>query len=348
MKNIIFVIVVTLFGIMTSVVDTFAQGFGEIGPITAQIIERGELVCGINSALPGFSLLDETTNTYRGFDIDICRAVAAAVLGDPDAISFREVAATERDAVLASGEVDLLSRNTTWTLQRDGAWNVTFAPIVFYDGQGIMVREDSGIVSIADLDGTTICTNTGTTTENNINDVMLSMDLDFTLEALGELEEAYEAFFSGRCDVITTDRSGLIAQRAIQQNPSQFVILDNVISKEPLSPVTSQRDPQFADIVRWTIYGMINAEELGINSENVDTFLDSDSPAIQRLFGIGGTPSGDYLGIQNDFMMLVILEVGNYGEVYERNLGSATPYNLPRGLNSLYTEGGLIYAPPFR
>lgn len=347
MKTVLAMIIVFTGGLLaTQTVQT--QGFGEVGPTTAQIIERGELICGVNSSLPGFSLLDEVNRTYVGFDVDICRAVAAAILGDADAVSYREVNATERADVLASGEVDLLSRNTTWTLDRDTGWDVTFAPIVFFDGQGLMVQAESGIESISDLDSTTICTNSGTTTEQNINDMMTVMGFAFTLQTYEELSAAYEGFFNGECDVMTTDRSGLIAQRAVSRNPGRLVILDDVLSKEPLSPATAQNDPHFADVVRWTIYGMINAEELEITSENLDTFMESDSPAIQRLLGIGGTPSGDYLGIPNDFMVTVLGQVGNYGEVYARNLGPDTPYDLPRGLNNLYTNGGLIYAPPFR
>ncbi|MEM6527570.1 MAG: amino acid ABC transporter substrate-binding protein [Chloroflexota bacterium] len=347
MKNTL-VPVMLIIGCLLAVHPGHAQGFGEIGPITAQIIERGELVCGVNSALPGFSSLDEANLTYVGFDVDICRAVAAAILSDAEAVSFREVAATERAEVLASGEVDLLSRNTTWTLERDTGWDVTFAPIVFYDGQGLMVRADADYASVNDMNGATICINAGTTTEQNIRDVTQMLGLSVTLQTYDSLEAAYEAFFDEMCDVITADRSGLIAQRATNQTPGQFVILDDVLSREPLSPATAQRDPQFADVVRWTIYGMINAEELGISSENVDTFTDSDSPAVQRLLGIGGTPAGDYLGIPNDFMVTVLQQVGNYGEVYERNLGAETPYDLPRGLNNLFNSGGLIYAPPFR
>lgn len=316
--------------------------------LTGQILERGELVCGISGVLPGFSLYEEEKDTYTGFDVDICRAVAAALLGDADAVAYREVSATDRAAALATGEVDMLSRNTTWTLARDTEWHVTFGPTVFYDGQGVMVRAADEISALEDLDGQTICSNAGTTTELNISDVMLNRELDYILQTFNDYTSSAAAFFSESCDALTADRSALLAQRATRNTPSDYVILDEVLSKEPLSPVSPQGDPYFADVIRWTVFGLINAEELGVSSANVDDHLDSDNPNMQRLLGIGGTPSGDYLGLENDFMVTVLRQVGNYGEIYARHLGPGTPYDLPRGVNALWTDGGLLYAPPFR
>src|SRR5690606_4251131 len=220
-----------------------------------------------------------------------------------------------RPTALASGEIDMLSRNTTWTLSRDTEWGATFAPTTFYDGQGVMVRAADGIETLEDLEGGTICTNAGTTTELNMTDAMESRGLEFTLQTFQDFDGVMAAFDEGRCDAVTTDISGLISRKATAADPGAYKILDIVLSKEPLGPLTSQSDPQFADIVRWTIYGLIQAEEFGITSENVNDFLDSEDPNIQRLLGQGGNPSGSYLGIANDFMVTVISQVGNYGEI---------------------------------
>jgi len=319
----------------------------EVGEITQRILDRGELICGVNDVLPGFGTVNDA-GEYSGFDVDFCRAVAAAVLGDANAVSFRPLTAAERPTALASGEIDLLIRNTTWTLSRDTEWGSTFHPTTFYDGQGVMVEAGSGFASLEDLEGETICTNAGTTTELNITDAMSSRDLDFELQTFQDFDGALDAFYNGRCGAVTTDTSGLIARKAVAPDPGSLQILDITLSKEPLGPVSPQSDPQFADVVRWVVYGMINAEEFGINSGNVGDFLDSDDPGVQRLLGIGDTPAGSYLGIPNDFMVEVISQVGNYGEVFDANLGPDTIFGLERGVNALWTDGGLLYAPPFR
>ena len=326
-----------------------AQDTGtQLGPITQRVLARGELICGVNQAVPGFGLLDTNTGEFSGFDVDFCRAFAAALFGDSTKVSFRFVTGADRQAVIQSGEIDVLSRNTTWTLSRDTLWGVTFMPITFYDGQGIGTTIESGIETIEDLDGGSICVQSGTTTELNITDAFTSRGLNVEIQTYPDADSTWTAFESGRCDAWTTDKSGIVAFHAGRAaDPSLYKILDITLSKEPLAPLSPQADPQFADILTWVIFGMIQAEEFGITSQNVDDFLNSTDPAIQRLLGQGGNDSGNYLGIANDFMVTVLKQVGNYGEVYQRNLG-VPPFNLSRGLNDLWTNGGLLYAPPFR
>ena len=319
----------------------------EVGEITQRVLDRGELICGVNDRLPGFGTVNDA-GEYSGFDVDFCRAVAAAVLGDANAVQFRPLTAAERPTALAAGEIDLLIRNTTWTLSRDTEWGAIFQATTYYDGQGIMVEAGSGFASLEDLEGETICTNAGTTTELNITDAMASRDLDFELQTFQDFDGALDAFYAGRCAAVTTDTSGLISRKAAAPDPGSLQILDIILSKEPLGPLTPQSDPQFADVVQWVVFGMMQAEEDGITSENVSDFLDSEDPATQRLLGIGDTPAGSYLGIPNDFMVEVISQVGNYGEVFDRNLGPETIFGLERGINALWTDGGLLYAPPFR
>lgn len=323
-----------------------AQDGAVVGEVTQRIIDRGELICGVNNAVAGFGIVNDA-GEFEGFDVDICRAVAAAVLGDANAVQFRPVVAADRQAVIQSGEIDMMSRNTTWTLSRDTLWGVTFGPTTFYDGQGIGTRAELGVSSLAELDGGSVCVQQGTTTELNVADAIAQQGLDIDLPTFPDANSTWEGFVSGRCDAWTTDKSGIVAFHATSDTPGDFVILDDTLSKEPLGPLSPQSDPQFADIIAWTVYGLLTAEEEGITSENIDDFLSSEDPEIQRLLGIGDNPAGDYLGIANDFMVNVIRQVGNYGEIYERNLGVA-PFNLQRGLNALWTEGGLMYAPPFR
>lgn len=319
----------------------------EVGSTTQNIIDRGSLICGVNSALPGFGFPNDA-GEFEGFDVDVCRAVAAAILGDANAVTYRPVTAAERQPTLTSGEVDMVSRNTTWTLTRDTLWSASFAPTTFYDGQGVMVFADSGIVTLEDLEGGTICTNAGTTTEQNITDAMSSLGLEFDLQTFADFDGVMQAFDAGRCDAVTSDISGLASRRASSANPGSYQILEAVLSKEPLGPLTPQSDEQFADIVRWVVYGLIQAEEFGITSENIDEFLTSEDPAIQRFLGTNGNTLGSTLNLPNDFMVTVIRAVGNYGEIFDRNLGPDTIFGLERGVNALWTDGGLMYAPPFR
>ncbi|MEM6282232.1 MAG: amino acid ABC transporter substrate-binding protein, partial [Chloroflexota bacterium] len=276
-------------------------GSVEPGAITSQIIERGELICGVNGTLPGFGFLMDD-GSYAGFDVEICRAVAAAILGDADAVFYVEVTSAERSVALITGSVDMLSRNTTWTFSRDVEWQATFGPTTFYDGQGVMVRAADGIATLEDLEGGVICSDGGTTTELNISDAMAERNLDFVLQTFSSLDITTEAFYTGSCDAMTSDRSALIAQRALTDDPAAYLILGETLSKEPLGPVSSQSDPQFADIIRWTVWGMINAEAEGITSENIDSFMESTDVNVQRLLGLNDTPAGSHLGLDNSFM----------------------------------------------
>ncbi len=319
------------------------------GSVTQAILDRGSLICGVNNALPGFGFPNDA-GELEGFDVDVCRAVAAAILGDANAVTYRPITAAERQPVLASGEVDLISRNTTWTLSRDTVWGATFGPTTFYDGQGVMVFASSGITDLAGLDGGTICTNAGTTTELNITTAMSAAGLAFDLQTFQDFNGVMDAFNNGRCDAVTTDMSGLASQRASHADPGSLLILDVVISKEPLGPLSPQNDPQFADIVSWVVFGLIQAEEFGITSENVNSLPEdlAANPNVQLFLGLNENTLGSSLNLPNDFMVSVISQVGNYGEIFERNLGTETIFGLSRGVNALWTNGGLLYSPPFR
>lgn len=339
---------------VTRVVEAAGGGGGaepviveESGNTLETVRERGVLKCGGNQSVPGFGYINPDTNEFEGFDIDFCKAVAAAVLGDANAFEARHTTATERFPVLQSGEIDILVRNTTWTISRDTSLGFDFAPTTFYDGQGMMVRKDSDIESLEDLEGGTVCVQAGTTTEKNLADVFRARDIDFEPVVFPDADTTREAYDTGSCDGFTTDKSGLVSQQTLLSEPEAHVILDETMSKEPLGPLVRHGDDNWFDIVKWTVNCTIQAEELGINSENVDEFLGSDDPVVQNLLGEVGD-LGLALGLDNDFCYQVIKQVGNYGQIYNRNLGPDTPFNLPRGLNNLYTEGGLLYSPPFR
>lgn len=329
----------------------------QVGPVTQAVLERGTLSCGVNNTLPGFGFQNDA-GEYTGFDVDFCRAVAAGILGDASAVEFRPVIASERQAVMQSGEVDMMVRNTTWTISRDVTWGSIFGPTTFYDGQGVMTLAELDITEIPELDGSTMCVQAGTTTELNITDYIETNDLDIELAVFPDNPSTWDAYQSGACESITTDKSGLASLRGTAEDPGAHVILGETISKEPLGPLSPQSDPQFAEIMTWIHFGMVIAEEQGITSENVMDFVQGEDesdedyigrvgPVIARLLGQGNNDSGSYLGIQNDFMVDVISQVGNYGEVYERHL---TPLGLERAgsPNALWTNGGLVYAPPFR
>ena len=311
------------------------------------VTDRGDLICGVNDQLPGFGIL-ASDGSYAGFDVDFCKAVAAAVLGDAEAVEYRSATAQERFTLVSTGEVDVLFRNSTWTLTRDSAEvGMEFMPVNFYDGQGMMVRADSGIETLEDMEGATVCVQSGTTTELNLNDNFRALGIDFNPVVFEDNDATAGAYDEGRCDGFTTDKSGLVASRTKMQNPDEHVILDVTMSKEPLAGAVAQGDAQWADAVRWTVYGLIAAEELGVTSENLDDMLASEDPNIRRLLGVEGD-LGAKIGLPNDFMVAALRAVGNYGEIYERNLGPDTPFSLPRGLNNLYTQGGIQYAPPLR
>lgn len=348
MKRVRFFALLMSVALLASLASVLVAQEREIGPITRAILERGELICGANASVAGFGFQDPATGEFTGFDVDICRAIAAAILGDANAVTFRPLTAAERQAAIQSGEIDVMSRNTTWTLSRDVDWGVIYGPVTFFDGQGIMTRSEFGVTTFAELDGSTICVQSGTTTELNITDYITQLGLDISILVLPDANSTWEAYAAGRCESWTTDKSGLAAFRFNNaENPADHVILAETLSKEPLAPLSPQSDPQFAEIVAWTVFGLIQAEEFGITSENIDDFLDSEDPAIARFLGLGNNLSGEYLGIANDFMVTVIRQVGNYGEIYERNLA---PLGLTRAgsLNALWTEGGLMYAMPFR
>ena len=316
------------------------------GPTLEAVRGRGVLRCAGNQSVPGFGYINPDTNEFEGFDIDFCKAVAVAVLGEP-AIEVRPTTANERFPVLQSGEVDVLFRNTTWTISRDTSLGLEFGPTTFYDGQGMMVRADSGITTLEDLDGGTICVQSGTTTEKNLADVFRARGIEFTPLVFDGADPTREAYEQGQCDGFTTDKSGLVSQQVLLSDPTAHIILDETMSKEPLAPAVRHGDNNWFDIVKWTVFCTINAEELGISSENVDSFLGGEDPVIQNLLGETGD-LGLAMSLNADFCYQVIKQVGNYGQIYNRNLGPDTPFNVPRGLNDLYTNGGLLYSPPFR
>ncbi len=338
--------VLALLTLLALAIPALAQGDGHI---LQRIQERGELLCGVNAVLPGFGAQNDAGD-FVGFDTDICRAVAAAILGDANAIAFRSLNSAERPTALAGGEIDMLSRNTTWTLSRDTEWGVTFAPTTFYDGQGIMLKVDFGIDSLAELleESLTVCTNAGSTTELNITDLISSNEADWTLNTYQDADAVTDAYEAGACDVISSDMSGLVSRKATAADPAAHRILPDIISKEPLGPVSPQSDAAFADVIRWTVWGLINAEEMGITSRNIGDFLDSGDASIGRLLGLGDNVAGEYLGINDEFMVDVISQVGNYAEIFDRHLGPDTIFGLSRGLNALWQDGGLLYAAPFR
>ncbi|HSM83901.1 MAG TPA: amino acid ABC transporter substrate-binding protein [Nodosilinea sp.] len=307
---------------------------------------RGQLICGVDGGIPGFSFVDES-GTYSGLDVDVCKAVAAAVLGDAEAVEYRRLDSTERFTALAGGEVDMLSRNTTWTISRDTSVGLEFAPTTFFDGQGMLVRVDSGITSLEDFAGQAVCVETGTTTELNLTDQMRQLGVDFEPVVFQDADAAYAAYDEGRCEGMTSDKSQLVARRSTLPNPDEHTLLEVTMSKEPLGPVTVNNDSAWFDVVKWVTYGLIQAEEFGITSENIATFEGTENPDIARFLGAEGTLGTD-MGLPNDFMVQVITQVGNYGEVYERNVGIDSQFGLERGQNALWTEGGLMYAPPFR
>ena len=308
--------------------------------------EKGHLQCGVTSGLPGFSQPDDKGN-WTGIDVDTCRAVAAAIFGDAKAVEFTPLTAKERFTALQSGEIDMLSRNTTWTLTRDASLGLNFAGVNYYDGQGFLVNKGIGVDDATQLDGATVCIQAGTTTELNLSDYFRAKGMEYKPIVFDTSEQTVQGFASGRCDVLTSDRSQLAALRSKLSDPDSAKILPNTISKEPLGPVVRQGDDQWFNIVKCVLAVQINAEELGVTSANVDDMLKSDNPNIQRLLGTDGD-MGAKLGLPGDFGAKIVKQVGNYGEMYDRNVGPDTPLGLERGINALWTEGGVMYAPPVR
>ena len=308
--------------------------------------KRGAVKCGVSQGLPGFSNPDDKGN-WSGIDVDLCRAVAAAIFGDANKVKFVPLSAKERFTAIQSGEVDIIARNTTWSMHRDTGLGVDFRAVNYYDGQGFMVREDLGVTSAMELDGASLCTNQGTTTELNAADFFRSNKMQYEIVAFEKADEAVAAYNSGRCDAYTTDSSALYAQRLKLTDPKAHIVLPEIISKEPLGPAVRQGDDQWGDIVAWTHYATVTAEELGVTSKNADKMKSSKNPSVRRLLGLDGT-FGANMGIRADWSLQIVKQVGNYGEIFERNVGVNTPLAIKRGVNALWTDGGLQYAPPIR
>ncbi|MBK8509152.1 MAG: amino acid ABC transporter substrate-binding protein [Candidatus Competibacter sp.] len=310
------------------------------------IKKNGFIKCGVSDGLPGFSFADEKGN-YNGIDVDVCRAVAAAVFGDSTKLKFTPLTAKERLTALQSGEIDVLSRNTTWTSSRDSAQGMNFTGVTYYDGQGFLVNKKLGVTGAKNLDGATVCVQAGTTTELNLSDYFRANKMKFTPITYDKSDESAKSLEAGRCDVLTSDQSQLYAQRIKLAKPDDYVVLPEVISKEPLGPVVRHGDDDWFDIVKWTLYVMVNAEELGVTSKNVDEMKKSTNPDVKRLLGVEGDKGKDF-GLAPDWMGTVIKQVGNYGEIFDRNVGAGSPLKIQRGLNALWNQGGLQYAPPVR
>ena len=315
-------------------------------PSLERVKKNGFLRCGVNEGLPGFANPDSKGN-WSGFDVDFCRALAAVILNDPSKVRFTPTSAKVRFTTLQSGEVDLLSRNTTWSMSRDVQLGLEFIGVTYYDGQGFLVPKKLKVTSAKQLNGATVCTNTGTTTELNLADYFRSNNLKYKIIAFEKNAEVLAAYDAGRCDAYTTDASGLYAERLKLKKPDEHLILPEIISKEPLGPAINHGDQQWGDVVRWTLFALVNAEELGVTSKNVDQMLKSTNPEIRRLLGVEGA-FGESLGLTNDFAVRAIKKVGNYGEIFERNVGQGSPLKIKRGLNALWNKGGVMYAPPIR
>ncbi|MBD3764731.1 MAG: amino acid ABC transporter substrate-binding protein [Rhodobacterales bacterium] len=313
-----------------------------------EVKARGELNCGVNTGLVGFAAPDANGN-WSGFDVAICKAVAAAVLGDPSKVKYVPTTGQTRFTALASGEIDLLARNTTWTFSRDTDLKFTFVGVNYYDGQGFMVRKDLGVSSAKELDGATVCIQTGTTTELNLADYFKSNNLSYTPVAIETNAEGEQQYLAGACDAYTTDASGLAATRAAFADPENHIILPEIISKEPLGPLVRHGDDQWADITRWVLNALVAAEEYGVTSANIEELAKgTQNPEINRLLGTEGD-LGAFIGLDKDWAKRAIIGAGgNYGEIFAATIGESTPIGLARGLNAQWTQGGLLYAPPFR
>lgn len=330
-----------LFGI-----SLFLANSNAVAATLDDVKAKGFLECGVNHGLPGFSESD-LKGIWRGMDVDICRGLSAAIFGSADKVKFVPLTAKERFTALQSGEVDILSRNTTWTMTRDTALGLNFAGVTYYDGQGFMVRKKLGVTSVLELSGITICTQSGTTTEMNVGDYFNSRKMPFKLITFSKTEETVQAYEAGDCDAFTSDASQLYAYRLKLADPDAHVVLPEIISKEPLGPVVRQGDDQWFNLVKWTVFALLEAEELGITSTNIDEMRNSENPSVRRILGLEGD-LGRKLGLDNDWAARLIKVVGNYGEMFERNVGSRSPLKIARGVNRLWNKGGIQYAPPVR
>lgn len=311
---------------------------------------KGFLQCGVSTGLAGFSAPDDKGD-WKGLDVDFCRAVASAIFGDPTKVKFTPLSAKDRFLALQSGEIDVLSRNTTWTINRDTALGLNFVGVTYFDGQGFMInaKKLSGINSALQLSGASVCVQTGTTTELNLADYFRANKMEYNPVVFEKLEEVNAAYDAGRCDVYTTDQSGLYGIRLTLSAPDDHVVLPEIISKEPLGPAVRHGDDKWFDIVKWTYFALLAAEEMGVTQANVDEMKNSDNPDMKRLLGTeADTKIGTDLGLDNDWVVKIVKGTGNYGEIFERNVGNGSPLKIARGINALWTKGGLQYAPPVR
>ncbi len=312
----------------------------------AQVKQRGILNCGSNTGLAGFGVPDAQGN-WKGLDVDLCRAISATIFNDPNKVKFIPLSAKDRFTALQSGEVDVLVRNSTWTMTRDASLGLLFTGVNYYDGQGFLVRKKLGVNSALQLNGASVCTQQGTTTELNLADYFRANNLKYEVVAFATSDETVKAYDAGRCDAFTTDASGLYAERLKLANPDEHLVLPEIISKEPLGPSVRNNDPQWFNLIKWTHFAMLNAEELGVTQANVEQQLKSDNPEIKRLLGTEGK-FGEQVGLTADWVVRIVKHVGNYGESFERNVGQGSLLKIARGQNGLWTKGGLQYAPPVR
>ena len=334
----------TMAGVAGAIALAFVAGAAQAQSTLEAVQKKGFVQCGVNTGLAGFSQPD-SRGVWKGIDVDVCRAIAAAVFGDASKVRYTPLTAQQRFTALQSGEVDVLSRNTTWTITRDTSLGLNFVGVNYYDGQGFMVPKKLNVKSAKQLNGATVCVQPGTTTELNLSDYFRANGMTFKPVVIEKLEEVLNAYFSGRCDVFTTDVSGLVSTRASRApNPADHVILPEVISKEPLGPAVRHGDDKWFDVVKWSLFAMLEAEEMGISSKNVDQQAGSKDPAVQRFIGASGD-IGKMLGLDNRWALNIVTHVGNYGESFEANL---KPLGFDRGLNALWKDGGLMYAPPIR
>ncbi|HEX4890851.1 MAG TPA: amino acid ABC transporter substrate-binding protein [Alphaproteobacteria bacterium] len=332
------------------ILASMAALFATLSPVSATTLEdvkaKGFVQCGVSQGLKGFSSPDDKGG-WTGIDVDLCRAIAAAIFGDPDKVKYTPLSAKERFTALQSGEIDVLSRNTTWAVSRDTAQGFDFRGVTYYDGQGFMVRKSSGVKSARELDGATICVLMGTSTSLTLADYFRANNMKYEPITFEKDDEVVAAYESGRCDSYTSDSSGLYANRLTLKDQQEHLVLPEIISKEPLGAVVRHGDNQWGDIVSWSLYAMINAEELGVDSKNAAGMRESDNPEIRRLLGTEGK-FGEGMGLPDDWAFNIISKVGNYAEIFERNVGMASPLAIPRGLNALWNKGGIQYAPPIR
>ncbi len=335
----------TMMTVVSTLALAIAAGTAHAGATFDAVKKKGFVQCGVNSGLAGFSAPDEK-GVWKGIDVDVCRAVAAAVFGDASKVKYTPLTAKERFTALQSGEIDILSRNTTWTVTRDGGLGISFTGVTYYDGQGFLIKKKLKVKSALKLSGATVCVLSGTTTELNLADYFGVHKMKFKPVVYDTADETVKSFEAGRCDVLTSDQSQLYAQRLKLAQPDSAVVLPEVISKEPLGPSVRQGDAEWFNIVRWSLFAMLDAEELGVNSKNVDEMKSSKNPEVKRLLGVDVIKHG--LGVPDDWAYNIVKEVGNYAEVFDRNVGSGSPLKIARGLNALWSKGGIQYAPPIR